>query len=898
MDVNKNPETNILNWNANGIKRQENQLRHFIASHNIKIACISETHLLPQIKFSIPGFNIYRNDRLSATAAGGVAILVHKDIKHTLINSPTSNDLETIAITTKINNKDTTIISAYKPPNKLFPRKIYTEIFGNNDNIMLIGDLNSKHCGWGCNTTTPQGQNLLNLATTLNLSIMAPIEPTHYPYNNNIIPDILDILITKNIDFPLYQKVIPELDSDHNPIIISFHPLYLSSYYKQQKGKINWFKFREILKINYKHPQNIQSEKDLDNEVKRLVSNIQGSLTNSTTYLKITNPIYKQQIPIKIINLIKSKHNLRRYWQMTRRPDLKRKLNKLTRLVKTKLDQHRYASFQTFLKEIHPSSRHMWSTIHRIKRQKQEFPQLKLGSQVANSDFEKTSLIADYLEKSFNPNPVENDHFNKQVEEFNQKPLYTAPVNIKYISPSEIKQEIKKSKTKKSAGYDFISNKVLKELNNNSIAGITAIFNAALRIGYFPNDWKIATVLPFRKAEKNPKDPANYRPISLLPSLSKLLEKLILKRLIKFMTNTHVIPDTQFGFRPNHSTTHQILRLTEYIAQGFHAKQHTIAIFLDITKAFDKIWHQGLLYKLRQIGTPDYLFQIIKSFLNQRKFQVKINDAISSLRQISAGLPQGSPLSPVLFNLYISDYPHLIDSQIALYADDTALFSKHGDIMTARNNLQDDLDIFNKWAKNWRIKMNPYKTQAKIFTLRHPHTPPQLILNNENIPWAANNTAAKYLGMQLDTKLNWKTHIYTTRTKTQAKLSQLYALINKKSSLKIETGMIIYKSIIRPTMTYACPIWGNAAKSNINLLQTIQNKALRTIIKAPWFISNKQIHHELQIPTIKEHITKLSEDFFTSLPSSPSTSIFNLGRTAEPNLRINSRFPKDRFRPP
>lgn len=201
--------------------------------------------------------------------------------------------------------------------------------------------------------------------------------------------------------------------------------------------------------------------------------------------------------------------------------------------------------------------------------------------------------------------------------------------------------------------------------------------------------------------------------------------------------------------------------------------------------------------------------------------------------------------------------------------------------------------------KNWRIKnKSKTKTQAKIFTLRHPITPPQLIMHNELIPWVPNNTAAKYLGMQLDTKLNWKAHIHTTAIKTQAKISQLYALINKKSSLKTETGMLIYKSVIRPTMTYACPIWGNAAKSNIKILQTVQNKALRIIIKAPWFISNQQIHHELQIPSIKEHISKLSEDFFSTLSTSPCTPIFNLGRTAEPNLRINSRFPKDRFRPP
>jgi len=149
----------------------------------------------------------------------------------------------------------------------------------------------------------------------------------------------------------------------------------------------------------------------------------------------------------------------------------------------------------------------------------------------------------------------------------------------------------------------------------------------------------------------------------------------------------------------------------------------------------------------------------------------------------------------------------MIDSQIALYADDTALFARHYEISTARNNLQNDLDIFIYWVKNWRIKINPDKTQAKSFTLRHPISPLQLCFHNEPIPW--DKIAAKYLGIHIVTKLNWKTHIHTTGAKTQAKIAQLYPLINKKSSLKIETGMLIYKSIIRPTMIYACLIWGN-----------------------------------------------------------------------------------------
>lgn len=898
MDSNHKPQQlNILNWNANGIKRQENQIRYFLINHNVKIACINETHLLPHIKFSVPGYYTYRNDRLTTIASGGVLILIHKEIKHEFINCPSNQNLETIAIKTHVNRQNLLIIAAYKPPNKIFPRQMYETLLNYNCQIMIIGDLNSKNKNWGCNVTTQQGRNLAKLANQLKFKISAPTEPTHYPYNPNAMPDILDIIITKNINSPIFQTVIPELDSDHNPVIVTFQPYDLTDYYSPLPSKINWYTFKELIAINYKYPVSLKSINEVDLEIHYITNHIDSTIKKASKF--ISQPLNSSLIiPSNIKNLIISKHNLRRYWQISRRPDIKRKINKLSRIIKSRLDELRYDNFRNFIKQIHPSSRHLWTTVNKLKNHKQNIPQLKYASIIANTDKEKSNLIAKYLENTFTNNPAVHQTFKDDIENFNKRQTNTVLSRIKFISPSEVKYEISKMKTKKAPGYDNVSNKALKELSTNVIAGITAIFNATLRLGYFPEAWKIAIILPFCKPSKNPNNPENYRPISLLPALGKLFEKLILKRLQNFITENNIIPPSQFGFRQNYSTTHQLLRITEFIANSFHQNQYSTAIFIDISKAFDKVWHQGLLYKLKQKDTPDYLFNIIKSFLINREFRVKVNRTYSNLHKISAGIPQGSPLSPTLFNIYTSDFPFLINSQIALYADDTALFTKHHILQSAINNLQDDLDLFTNWADHWNIKINQSKTQAKIFSLRQIKPKTVLKIDNISIPWVENSSPVKYLGVLLDTKLKWNKHLQSTINKTKAKMLQLYPLINKKSSLRVDTGKLIYTSIIRPTLTYACPIWRNTVKSNLYNLQITQNKILRKILKAPWFISNTQIHHELQIPTLTDYITNQAQKFFALLPSANCAKDFNLGQTGELRLRIKSKFPRDWYRPP
>lgn len=237
-------------------------------------------------------------------------------------------------------------------------------------------------------------------------------------------------------------------------------------------------------------------------------------------------------------------------------------------------------------------------------------------------------------------------------------------------------------------------------------------------------------------------------------------------------------------------------------------------------------------------------------------------------------------------------------SEIALYADDTVLFNANSDITNACKDLQSDLNEFVKWTMKWRIAINPTKSQPKIFTLRKLNQPRQIKINNTVIPWLRNETPVKYLGVLLDQKLTWKNHIQEISNKTYAKINKLYPVINNKSSLSLECALSVFKSVIRPSLTYACQIWNNIANTHLKKLQIIQNKYLRKAVQAPWFIPNKQIHRELNIPPINEYIQQVSNRFFTLLPSCTSAQIFNLGKNASIPNRIISRYPKDSLKPP
>ena len=464
----------------------------------------------------------------------------------------------------------------------------------------------------------------------------------------------------------------------------------------------------------------------------------------------------------------------------------------------------------------------------------------------ARANEDKVNVFADHLSQVFTPTSSAID--DSEILTYLDAPCQLSPP-IKAFAFSEVLREIKHSKTHKAPGYDLIVGEVLKHLPKKALVLLTTIYNSMLRLCYFPIQWKFAQIIMVAKSGKPPTDPTSYRPISLLPLLSKIFERLLLTRLKQIVPFRYLIPEHQFGFREKHSTVQQCHRIVNKIRDSLEKKTMCAAVFLDIQQAFDKVWHEGLLYKLKK-QLPDQLYLLLKSYVQDRHFQIKIEDTVSVISPIKSGVPQGSVLGPYLYLIFTADLPVTDYTTTATFADDTAILAVDPNPARASEKLQSHLYLLQDWFQRWRIRVNSAKSTQITFTMKRSSCP-QVTINDAPIPI---KSEVKYLGLHLDDKLTWKAHIQAKKQQLNLKARQMYWLIGRKSQLSLANKVIIYKAVLRPIWTYGIELWGCSKPSNTKILQTVQSKILRCITNAPWFISNYTLHKDLNIPYISDVI--------------------------------------------
>jgi hypothetical protein len=847
----KTKRLKILTWNAQSLNNKIFQFRHFLEKHKIQIACIQEASHNTKPPPKIVNYSLVHHNKL--------AIYVKKEINYTTI--PNINNSPNL-LTIKINN--ITISNFYNHPSQPINIQEISDLM-NTTNQIIIGDFNARHTDWNNARTNTNGRKILNfLHNNPDKTLLYPQNSyTHYPANGNQ-PSTIDLILTNTKLYIEQPTTTNDLDSDHMPILTNVHLNKEFELQKQITKKTDWKKFKKDLQESIQIKP-IRTNADIDATLQH-ATNCAIKAYNRHTTKTCTKP-HQFILPPHILKLIQYKNTLRKTMQTYNLYCILRtKINNLNQTINHEIESHINTTWNNKLKNIDPKSNSYRKIVKALKSTQKNTSPLHTSQGLKFEDIDKANAIADELTKVQNltNHLIDNKTHNKILNENRQ--FLTSNDNNSHpqlLTHTQLKSIIKKLPNKKAPGHDQITNEIIKQSPTSFTQCLTTILNKCMQNHYFPTTLKKSIVIPIPKPKKNPLYPQNYRPISLIPTIGKILE-IIINLDLKSHTDKHnIIPDTQFGFRQYHSTIMQIARIINQITINTNLNKTTALTTIDLTKAFDTIWHDALINKLIHNKYPKHLIQIIFHYLQHRTFQVKYNKTLSDPHPITTGVPQGGVLSPQLYNIYTSDIPTDKTTEIALFADDTAIVTTSTQTKQSNKYTQRHLTLLENYYNTWRLVPNPEKSTITYFgknrkRKNHTSTPS---LYNQPIP---ETDTTKYLGLTIDKNLTFQKHIQQTIAKANTVRKKLHPLLNKKSKLNINTKTKIYKIYIRPIITYGCQIWSIANETNLKKLRTFENRILRDIldIKITDRISNKKIHDMTNCDPINEHIQKLNTNFY------------------------------------
>lgn len=852
----------VLYWNADGIRTKILELVDLVSDLAVDVVAICETRLGRNVNLVIPGFKCYRQDKHPSGGGQGVAIFVKTEIQHFPISTPSTVHMEAVGVQLRISGEDHIILSIYQSPNLPLVTSDLSNILRLGPKMILAGDLNAKHPFWSNGAANPRGNTLLNHMQEHEFIIHAPVDSTLVHYSDGPQPSTPDLVITYNVHNINDITTIQSLSSNHFPVLLSVGGSFdreVQTYYKYSEA--NWSGFRSYLNdsINLTS-KTFKSKNEIDCELDKL-SNLLMAARDKFVPKVVAVPRSKP-LPNFIKRMIKVKNRLRarilRERDHNLRKSLRIQINELQSRIKHSLTRHYDDLWDKKLAKVENAHIDLWKIVKSLRNKPDSIPPLqKSDGSVTTNILEQCNELASAF---YNNMRLTLDWHDVETDLLVSKSLvqlesHTISKLEHAVHPHEIQKILRNLKIRKSPGVDNIQNALLKNMSQKCVVLLTRLLNGCLLLGYFPNCWKTAKVIALKKPGKIDTIPSHYRPISLLPTLGKILERVVCDRLLRDVIHIN----EQFGFRRGHSTVQQLARVSEHIAHNFNFKNSTGMFLLDLEKAFDTVWHDGLLHKLIKENVSLNIVKIIKCYLNNRVFRVHNCNTVSDTFSVPAGVPQGSVLGPILFLVYVNDIPIQPRTHLACFADDTASFTSSTDTNLIIDRLQCAIDVLCAYFNKWKLKLNESKTEAILFTRKRALPRRNLNIGGHPVRW---QKVVKYLGVMIDNKTNWSLHVDYIKLKGIKALNALSPILNRKTNLSPATKLKIYSTLVRPCLTYAAPVWSSTCATNYDKLQVIQNKALKIAYRTPFRTNLKILHQVINFPILKEFIIKLTKKFY------------------------------------
>jgi hypothetical protein len=436
------------------------------------------------------------------------------------------------------------------------------------------------------------------------------------------------------------------------------------------------------------------------------------------------------------------------------------------------------------------------------------------NSNLITSDIDKANLLNEYFESVFTTDNGSLPHFQSRLKNDNDG-IYDVRIN-----PLIVNKILKKLKSNSAAGPDGLPPIFFHHTADSISFPLSTLFRSFVDLHSLPAEWKTSIIIPkFKKGA--PSDPRNYRPIALTCTCCKVLETIISNELMQYLSDHKLITPHQHGFLKRHSTTTNLLESINDWTISLSNHQSVTIAYIDFKSAFDCISHSKLLQKLSCYGIKGNLFFWISAFLSNRSQRVKINSSLSSSRQVTSGVCQGSVLGPLLFNVFINDITDLLDPSTTakLFADDIKLYSSFSNILP--NCLQSQLNIIERWSSVWQMRISHSK--CNILTIGHHQANNKLQIDNHNIDTVE---TANDLGVTIDSKLSFHPHITNIVSKANQRKSLILRCFLSRNPANLLRAFKVY---VRPLLEYASTTWSPSYVTQIIALESVQRDFTKRI---------------------------------------------------------------------